>query len=186
MHTDCEEGNGGDHQHIVSYLGTLHQALLDLSDWVERGVEPPPTTSYTMDGGQVILPVSACERGGVQPTVTLSATGTAQEKSENGKITIKAGEKVSFLASIELTKDMGDLESATWDFTASDAFLPYGAIGKTEWAEDGTGRANATADHTFTKPGVYFAVVKVASNRQTGDVFTCLRNQARIRVIVEE
>lgn len=52
MHTDCEEGNGGDHQHIVSYLGALHQALLDLSDWVERGIEPPATSNYTMNGGQ--------------------------------------------------------------------------------------------------------------------------------------
>lgn len=185
MHTDCEEGNGGDHQHIVSYLGALHQALLDLSDWVERGVEPPCTTNYTMNGGQVILPESAHERGGVQPTVTLSAVGTAQEKSENGKITIKAGEKVSFLASVEVTKATGAVESAVWDFTASDEFLPCGSVGQTEWTPVGDGRACVSAEHIFTMPGVYFPVVKVASNRQPGNPFTCLRNQARIRVIVE-
>ncbi len=186
MHTDCQEGNGGDHQHIVSYLGALHQALLDVSDWVERGIEPPSTTSYTMNGGQVILPESAHERGGIQPTVALSASSMAQEKPVNGKITVKVGEKVTFLASIALTKAMGDLESAVWDFTASDEFLPCGVVGKTEWAKDGTGKAWAKAEHTFTKPGIYFPVIKVASNRQPGDIFTSLRNQARIRVIVEE
>ena len=51
MHTDCEEGNGGDHQHIVSYLGALYQALLDVSDWVERGIAPAESSGYDMDGG---------------------------------------------------------------------------------------------------------------------------------------
>lgn len=124
MHTDCMEGNGGDHQHIVSYLGALHQALLDVSDWVERGIEPPATTNYEMEGGQVILDKPASERCGIQPTVTLEATGAAAEKSVNGKITVKAGEKVCFLEKIEVTKDTGGLEEVTWDFTASDEFLP--------------------------------------------------------------
>src|SRR5690606_28402602 len=31
----------GDPTHIVSYLGVLQQALLDISAWVEKGIEPP-------------------------------------------------------------------------------------------------------------------------------------------------
>ncbi len=43
---DCEEGNGRDHQHIVRYLGALYQALLDVSDWVERGIAPAESSVY--------------------------------------------------------------------------------------------------------------------------------------------
>ena len=184
MHTDCEEGNGGDHQHIVSYLGALHQALLDVSDWVERGIEPPATTRYEMDGGQVILDKGAFRRGGIQPTVALTAAGTTGEKASGGRITVKAGEKVTFVAEVEVTKDTGELEEVTWDFTASDEFLPVGSVEKTQWNED-FGIAHARADHVFTMPGTYFPTVKVASNRKPGDFFTRVRNQARIRVIVE-
>lgn len=190
MHTDCAEGNGGDHQHIVSYLGALYQALLDLSDWVERGIEPVATSGYTMNGGQVIIPETARERKGIQPVVTLRAAVVSEKEQEynekEGRISAKVGEKISFTANIGLPEGSGDVEEVLWDFTASDEFVPSGNIHKAVWAENGTGTAFAGTEYVFTKLGIYFPVVKVASNRVPGDAFTRVWNQARIRVVVEE
>lgn len=189
MHTDCGEGNGGDHQHIVSYLGALYQALLDLSDWVERGIEPVSTSEYTMDGGRVIIPGTAKERKGIQPVVTLKAATVCENEPErgekNGRISVKAGEKVCFTAGIGLPEGSGDVEDVLWDFNAKDVFRQEGSIQTTVWAEDGTGTAFAEAEYIFTKSGTYFPVVKVASNRNLGDIFTRVWNQARIRVVVD-
>lgn len=177
MHTDCEEGNGGDHQHIVSYLGALHQILLDLSDWVERGIEPAPTTGYTMDSGQVILAKTAVERKGIQPLVTLRANGGV-------KAEVKAGDTVQFTAEVQLPAGSGDLETAEWDFETTDSFLPCGEMSGTVRKADGTGTAHLSAEYCFNRPGVYFPLVKVASNRSPGDSFTRVRNMARVRVVV--
>jgi diguanylate cyclase (GGDEF)-like protein len=57
----------------VSYLGALHEALRSVADWVENGVGPLPDTAYTIDDGQVRVPETAAQRGGVQPVVTLTA-----------------------------------------------------------------------------------------------------------------
>lgn len=40
--------------------------------------------------------------------------------------------------------------------------------------------------HTFEQKRTYFPVVKVAANRNPGDEFTKVYNQARERVIVKE
>ncbi len=181
MHTDCEEGNGGDHQHIVSYLGALYQALLDLSDWVERDIEPAATSGYSMEGGRVVIAERAKERKGIQPVVALKAGAEA-----DGRIDVKAGEEVPFAACIELPEGSGDVELVTWDFEAKNRFLSEGSIRKTVWREDGTGISIAYTKHIYTRPGTYFPVVKVASNRTLGDRFTRVWNQARVRVVVSE
>ncbi len=179
MHTDCEEGNGGDHQHIVSYLGALYQALLDLSDWVEHKKQPRQTSGYQMNGGEVLMPATAKERRGLQPVVRLSANGST------GKVIVKAGEAVSFHVEVELPEGSGDLEEVTWSFEGSDEFVAEGAVSTTVWEEDQTATASADTVHIFEKPGTYFPVVRASSNRQFGDPFTKVRNMDRIRVIVE-
>ena len=60
--------------HTVSYLGVLHQALRDLSRWVEEGVAPPPSTNYEVVDGQVVVPADAARRG-IQPVVSLTVNG---------------------------------------------------------------------------------------------------------------
>lgn len=189
MHTDCQEGNGGDHDHIVSYLGALHQALLDLSDWVERGIAPVPTTGYSMDGGQVLLADGAAKRRGVQAVVNLCAE-TAGQTSATGRIEVKAGEPVHFIAEVEIPARGGNLEESSWGFENNGIYLAAeqvgGHISPTTWLSDGTGRATAEATHTFTRPGTYFVVAKIATNRTPGDLFTRIRNQARMRVVVRD
>lgn len=175
MHTDCEEGNGGDHQHIVSYLGALHQALLDLSDWVERGIDPAPTTNYRVDGGQVLIPDTAHERRGIQPVVNLYVEG--QKRTE-----VRVGETVALEAMIEVPEGTGCVELVHWDFEATNEFKEEGFV----TLEKEGKAARAVASHVFYKPGTYFPVVKAASNRTKGDVFTRVMNQDRVRIVVRE
>lgn len=175
MHTDCEEGNGGDHQHVVSYLGALYQALLDVSAWVEKGIAPAPTSGYELNGGQVLIPETAKQRRGIQPVVRLLADG--QKCLE-----LHAGETAVLTAEIELPEGAGQIESVLWDFEATNRFTEGGTI-----TEAGNGRSvRAVNSHMFEKPGTYYPVAKVASNRNPGDIFTRVMNQDRIRVIVKE
>lgn len=175
MHTDCEEGNGGDHQHIVSYLGALHQALLDLSDWVERDIPPAPTSAYSIDGGQVLIPGAAQERKGIQPVVQLFAEG-------GKRVTARVGETVVLTAIIEVPDGGGIVENVSWDFEATDIFAEEGIV----TAEADGKRARAVAGHVFHRAGTYFPVVKVAANRAPGDRFTRVMNMDRVRVVVTE
>lgn len=173
MHTDCKEGNGGDHQHIVSYLGALYQALLDLSDWVERGIEPASSSRYDMDGGQVLIKESAVERKGIQPVVSMTVEGETRKE-------ISLGETVKFDVEVQLPEGSGDVELILWDFEGSDEFLPGGRIIQTEG-----NIVKIESSHTFQSLGTHFPVVKVATNKTMGDEFTRIYNQSRVRVIVE-
>jgi hypothetical protein len=53
--------DAGNTTHTVSYVSSLHQALRDVSAWVEKGVPPPPSTSYKIVDGQVQVPPAAAE-----------------------------------------------------------------------------------------------------------------------------
>ena len=54
LHGDFESQE--DPTHTVSYVGMLHQALRDLSRWVEAGIPPPESTGYEVVDGQVVVP----------------------------------------------------------------------------------------------------------------------------------
>ena len=56
---------------LIDYTPIIEQGLVDLIRWVEDGVAPPSTT-YEYAHGQVSLPESAAERGGVQPVVAVT------------------------------------------------------------------------------------------------------------------
>lgn len=174
MHSDCEEGNGGDHQHVVSYLGALYQALLDISDWVERDIEPAETTKYSLKDGQIIVPDSAKKRAGIQPVVHLYADG-------DKKVCIRAGEKVTLTAEIDVPEKGGHIEEAKWDFEMTGTFGESGNLTVLE-----NGGAIAVASHVFQTPGTYFPVVKVASNKMQEDSFTRVWNQDRVRIVVTD
>lgn len=166
-----------DELHQVDYLGVLHQALLDLADWCEKGIKPVPTTNYTYHDGQIEIPPTAAERGGLQPVADSYA---------NGKkcVTVKAGEEVEFTAVIEVPPMAGYVTAATWTFERKGENNGPLELNK----EDGGKKANVRAVHTFTKPGVYFPTLKVQSSR-TGnleDIFVQCKNLDRVRVIVEE
>lgn len=165
-----------DELHATSYIAGLKQALIDLALWVEEGVEPLPSSNYKVDGGHILVADSAIARGGLQPVVFLNANGSKCAH-------VKAGETVRFTVEAEVPEGAGSLTFVEWSFEGETDFPEKG-----EWElRDGGRRGTAQTVHIFEKPGAYFAVVRVKSERN-GDktaLFTQIRNLDRARVVVE-
>lgn len=113
LHGDSSEQENANR--TVSYIGVLQQALLDLSDWVEKGTTPPQSTNYTISDGQMVLPASASIRKGIQPIANLTVDG---KKSIIGNI----GTEVEFFTHIELPENTGRIIKVEWDFENNDKF----------------------------------------------------------------
>jgi hypothetical protein len=158
----------------VSYLGVLQQALRDLSAWVEKGIVPPANTVYKVEEGQVIVPQSAIERKGIQPTLSLKANGQVRTETTIGK-------KITFTAEIEVPTQTGQLVAAEWDFEGAGTY-PVTA----KFKKSGT-RYTVKTTYKFTKSGTYFPTLKVTAQRQ-GDAktpFARIANLERVRVVVK-
>ena len=164
-----------DERRVTTYLAGLKQALIDLAAWVEKGIEPLPSSNYTVNVGHVIIPETADERGGIQPVVELTANG--------GKCArVKPGETVTLTAKAEVPVGAGYLTAVEWSFEDEQDFPDKGSFDLI-----GRGRAGiAKAEYAYKKPGTYFAVVRVKSER-TGDrnaLYTQIRNIDRVRIVV--
>ena len=154
--------------HVVSYGGALQQALRDLARWVEQGVRPSET-AYRVADTQVLVPATAAKRKGIQPVIALSTNGGA-----------RAGEDVRFEAVIEMPPGAGKVVSAEWDFAGTGDFPDTADVGTP------SPRVTLSAAHTYPAPGTYFAVLRVAGQRE-GDAATPygrVQNIARVRVVV--
>lgn len=173
---------------VTNYLGAMRQALLDVSDWVERGKEPCKTTAYEMIGSQVYPAEDAGDRHGLQPVVSLLANGESCTH-------VKAGECVTFTANVKVPQGAGMVTGVDYDFE-SDHSLPgekkevsvFQNKGTFESMTDGTCYgAVSEITHIYEEPGTYFASVRVKANRDgdAGNLFTQVKNIARARVIVE-
>jgi hypothetical protein len=167
-----DETRQSDPRYTVSYLGVLHQALRDLSAWVEKGVAPPESTTYKVVDGQIELPLTAMQRKGVQPVVMLHANG--KERAE-----VKPGEAVTLSGVIETPPNTGRVVSAEWSLEGAEEFTPAALN-----AQDGS-RVEITTTHAFTRPGTYFPVLRAASQRH-GDAktpYARIQNLRRVRVV---
>lgn len=174
LHGDLSEQE--DQTHAVSYLGVLQQALRDLSTWVEEGTPPPDSTDYKIIDGQVVIPDKANERKGVQPVVNLTVN------NEKHAI-ISSGDTVEFVAEIEVPSGTGSIVSVEWDFEGVGNFHAHKYP---EVSKSGLSELTLKATHSFTDPGTYFAVVRVASQRE-GDSktpYTRIQNLNRVRIVV--
>lgn len=175
----CSHGDMMDtfgNSHLVPYVGAVRQALLDVSDWVERGIAPLPTSHYTVEDGQVLIPDTAKEREGIQPNVILTVGG--------GKcIHVKPGEEVVFQAEIETAPDSGTVISAEWSFDE----VHFREEGDLRLLENGK-KAAAKHTHVYSKSGTYFAAVRVnvQRNGDREDGYTFIKNLDRVRIVVEE
>lgn len=176
-----------DETRITSYVGALHQALLELSDWVEKGVDPAESTVYDVVDSQVVIPETADARGGIQPVVELKAArkaeGTDGAKSDwSDCVRVPLGETVSFRARADTPGGHGEIVSLAFSFEGEQGF----AQAALQLSGSGTGK-EAYAEHTYEKPGDYIAAVRVLSHL-TGDPRDILAqpaNIARVRVICE-
>jgi hypothetical protein len=161
--------------HVISYQGILEQALRDLSAWVEKGVAPPVSTHFTVKEGQVQFPTSAAARRGIQPVVDLKANGGARTE-------VAVGQPVTFTATVETPPGTGFVVAADWDLEGTGEYSTPERLGNHKSA-----RVTVTANHAYTRPGVYFAALRATSQRE-GDAETLYaraQNLGRVRVVVK-
>lgn len=173
LHNDLEIQE--DPTHTVQYLGLLNQALRDLSVWVERDIPPPASTNYKVVDGQVIVPPTAAERGGIQPVVKVKANGGMRAD-------VAVGQPVTFTARVVDPPKTGRIVSAEWDFEGAGDF-PV----KAQIAKPYSPGIALRATYTFTKPGTYFPTLRATSQRG-GDAktpFARIQNLDRVRVVVK-
>lgn len=174
VHSDSEQESWS--AQTVSYLGVLHQALRDLSAWVERGIAPPPSTSYKVVDGQIHVPDTAVERKGIQPVVMLTANGISRAE-------VSTNSPVSFAARIELPPGTGRIVAAEWDFLGTGSFQPVDRLDEFNSSDE---RLTLAGKYQFLQPGTYFPVLRATSQRQ-GDAATSyarIQNLGRVRVVV--
>jgi hypothetical protein len=141
---------------LIDFRGITEQSLIDLVDWVEHGVEPAGT-SYDYRGGQVLLPPSAGERGGIQPVATVDANG-------GSRADVGVGETVTLEVRAEVPPGAGRIVDVEWDFDGSGTYpFRHDAI-------DGTAtEVKLSTTRAYDRPGTYFATARVTSHRR-GDV----------------
>jgi hypothetical protein len=159
----------------ISYLGALHQALRDLSAWVEKGTPPPANTQYSVVGGQVMTPANAAKRLGIQPVVTVFANGAS-------KAVVRPGQTVRLSAVVTVPLGTGKVVWAAWDLDGSGKFTTSAVLPKKPQA-----KATIRTSVSFDKPGTYFVTLRVASER-SGDAaspYARIMNLGRARVVVE-
>jgi hypothetical protein len=166
--------NGSRAARLVDYSGALQQALLDLSAWVEQDVPPPAETHYTVVDSQIKVPPTAEHRLGFEPVVELKVNGS-------DRADVKAGQKVTFHARIEVPPDTGKIILAEWDFMGAGDYPVTENFSKPEPAVD------FEKTYTFSKPGTYFPVLRATSQREgnSDTPFTRIQNLGRVRVVVK-
>jgi hypothetical protein len=158
---------------IATYFPTLWQALRDLADWQEKGIQPPPNTQYHVDVGRITIPYGASERQGIQPIVHLCVNGTSQVTE------VTANTTVELRAVVEIPGDRGCIIRAEWDYEGEsvwvNATLPTLAS-----------RVEVLGSYTYSKQGTYFPILRVASSRRcdAGERFAAPVNLDRVRVVV--
>ena len=169
--------------HMTSYEGGLRQSLLDLSDWVQKGIEPLPSSVYTVEGGLITPAETAKDRRGIQPTVSFGVRRAGDEKYSDC-VHVKAGETVEFLARGAVPDGAGALTFVDYSFE-DEPYYPNAG----EWTlnEDKTA-GTSTTQHIYNTPGTYFACVRVKSEKSGSreDFALQMRNIGRTRVVVEE
>nr|AHF23784.1 hypothetical protein [uncultured bacterium Contig140] len=182
---------------VVNYVGALRQALIDLSAWVEKGIEPLNRTAYTLgEDGQIHTEPDVSKRYGIQGIPTLKANG---EKCAH----VKVGECVRFTVDVEVPEGAGNVTEILFaqqekELAAKDTESNGVArlmLGEDMWdtslsfEKDEKGSihtAHAETVGSYDKPGTYFATVRIATNRE-GDpsrVFTQVLNLDRARIVV--
>lgn len=159
---------------LINYSGIISQALLDLSAWIEKEVEPPRSTDYEVIDGQVVLNQNVRKRGGIQPGVKLRAEG-------KDCVTIKTNEFVQLSALIQVPEGTGEICQIEWDLSGTGQFI------SSDYEKLVDGGWSAKINHNYAEPGVYFPQIRVASVRDSSKDSPFIRalNVGKMRVVVE-
>jgi hypothetical protein len=153
--------------------GIFQQSVQDLMAWAEKGIAPPPSTSYTIRNGQVIPPDNAAERGGLQPVMSLTANGTS-------RATVGVNQPVALAAKLEMPPKTGQIVQYGW--TIDGKADPMTVVDKPQTLVE------VSRTMTFDKPGSY--LVRLTVNGQRDGLVnppnqTLLQNWKEVRVIVQ-
>lgn len=162
-------------ERLINYVGSLEQALRDLSAWVEEGVEPPESSNYEVVDSQFVLADDAASRKGIQPVVDLKADGA-------GRADIVAGSTVNLEATVQVPPGAGSVVSAQWDLYGDGSFVD------TDFETLSDGSVIVRGSAAFTQSGTFYPQVRVASQRE-GDSetpFARVENLGRARVVVKD
>lgn len=158
-------------RHLVNWYGSVEQALRDLAAWVEDGVAAPASTQYEVLDGQVVVPVDADTRLGLQPTIELTVR-------DGETVTVKAGQQVVFQAHVETPPGTGVIVATAWDFEGDGTYAE-------ETVKHPSGDLDTQAKYRFETPGVYFVALRVTSHRDgVASLFAQVQNLDRVRVVV--
>src|SRR5262249_18713575 len=149
------------------------QSMQDMMAWVEKGVTPPPSTSYTIRDGQVVPPASAAARGGLQPVMSLSANGAA-------RAVVAVNQPVKLAGKLEAPPGTGQIVQYGW--TVGGAAEPATALAKPQ------PRVDVDRSVSFDKPGEH--VVRLTVNGQRDGLLkpanqTLMENYQEVRVVVQ-
>jgi hypothetical protein len=158
--------------HTISYLGVLHQALRDVSAWVEKGIAPLPSTRYEVVDGQVVVPASAAERRGVQPVLSLTADGGARAD-------VAPGQQVELRLEAAVPEGAGAVVAVEWDLDGSGGFDTVHDVTPAD-------AVVATRRHAFSEVGTHFVAARVVAHRDADPrtPYARIQNVARVRVVV--
>lgn len=168
--------------HLVSYSGELQQALLDLDAWVVTGTPPPASSNYQVSDTQVQLASTAAQRQGVQPVVTLNITQVGGHGLTPAiKATAAPGQPVTLTTQAQTPAGAGKIVRVDWDFDGTGTFPESSKV------DEPVATLKLTTTHTFTKPGTYYAVVRVTAQRDGNPraPYTLVQNLARARIVVQ-
>ncbi len=133
---------------------------------------PAKSTNYNVVDGQVIIPSSAIERKGIQPVVFAKVNG-------GKRADVKVGQ--TFFTGRINTHMPERLCRLVLDFDGDNTYPVASKIMK-----GAANSASVKSKYVFTKPGTYFAVLRVTSQRE-GDknaTFAKIYNLDRVRIVV--
>lgn len=158
---------------LIDFTAVIEQSLKDLVAWVEDDVDPGGT-AFTYADGQVTLPATATERGGIQPVVSVTADGSLRAE-------VRVGAVVQIDLEAEVPEGAGRIVRVEWDFDGTGTFPLVD-----ERVDGSTSRVELSVKQAFERVGTHFATARVFSHRD-GDVHAenCLiPNLAQARIVV--
>lgn len=156
----------------IPYLGALHEALRQLAAWVERDQRPAAATSYKVVDGQVVVPMTAAERGGIQPVAELTANSRSRAE-------VSAGAPVLLRLTADTPPRSGEIVAVEWDLDGDGIYDIAETI-------QPAARVDLTRTVRFEEPGTYFMTARVTSQGEGNPdtLWARVENLARVRIVV--
>jgi hypothetical protein len=128
----------------------FNQALTDMMAWVEQGIQPPPSTQYTISNGQVIPAPQAPNRKGLQPVINLTANG-------GSRAVVGVNQPVNLVAKLQMPPSAGKITQFNWTVGATNEAPTILA--------DPQPLVNLTRTLTFATAGTYVVTLNVNGQR---------------------